>query len=316
MKSKFKEASMRSKGRSKGIQIWGTAALALTGLAISGLALAAGLTVARAQAPAAEQAPKAAAVPTDGPVLRFTATTANVIGSHDSVRIDLLRWSNDTERNQVPTAWTQAIARAAAIAAAGGRAGAAGRGGRAGRGGAAGAGAADDPDNLSDPTPTANGPGRPLTPEGSLAAALEKAPTLGYVWSSSEISGYAIRYAVRLPQPDGGEHIILITDRRLGDQNDLWNPAAPLPAAKAAAPTAPAAAAPAPSGSSANGAAASDYEFSVIELHLNAKGQGEGKISLNNKIAVDSTAKVVNLANYNDLPVVLKSVDRKTLGKS
>jgi hypothetical protein len=129
-----------------------------------------------------------------------------------------------------------------------------------------------------------------LTPEGSLAAALEKAPTLGYVWSSSEISGYAVHYAVRMPQPNGGERVILITSRRLGDENDLWKPAGPAAAKKETGPS---------------------YGFSVIELHFDSKGQGEGKVSLTNKIAVDNANKVIALANYNELPVVLKNVTRK-----
>jgi len=36
----------------------------------------------------------------------------------------------------------------------------------------------------------------------------------GYSWSS-EVAGYSVRYAVRLAAQDGGERIILITDRRL-----------------------------------------------------------------------------------------------------
>jgi hypothetical protein len=153
-----------------------------------------------------------------------------------------------------------------------------------------------------------------------LAAALDKAPTLGYVWSSSEISGYTVRYAVRLPQPDGSERIILITDRRLGDSNDSWNPTAPIAATKdtgtkdAGSKDVPAKADAAKADPAK--AEAAKYEFSIIEFHLNAKGTGEGKVSLNDKIAVDSTAKVIGLANYSDLPVVLKDVQRKILAKS
>jgi hypothetical protein len=50
------------------------------------------------------------------------------------------------------------------------------------------------------------------------------------------------------------------------------------------------------------------YEFSVIELHLNAKGEGEGKVSLTGKIAADAGAKIVTVENYNALPVVLRDV--------
>jgi hypothetical protein len=78
---------------------------------------------------------------------------------------------------------------------------------------------------------------------------LGKAPTIGYLWSS-EVAGYSVRCAVKLTGPDGSERILLITDRRLGGLNDLWKPAGP--------------------------DAATDYGFSVVELHLNSKGEGEG----------------------------------------
>ena len=48
-----------------------------------------------------------------------------------------------------------------------------------------------------------------------LQKALAAAPTLGYIWTN-ETLGYSVRYAYRLPTPDGGERIILATDHRLG----------------------------------------------------------------------------------------------------
>jgi hypothetical protein len=94
-----------------------------------------------------------------------------------------------------------------------------------------------------------------------------------------------VHYAVKLPQTDGSERIVLITDRRLGAWNNLWKPA---------------------------GSDVSSYEFSVIELRLNAKGDGEGKASLTGKIAVDTAAKTIALDNYAGLPVIFKAVKRRT----
>ena len=223
------------------------------------------------------------------PILRFTATTDNVSGAPDSIRIDVQRWSTDAERDQLVSAWTSPASstrggrggRGAAAdpapdpaavendAANGGR-GAAGRGGRGGRGARGGnAGAPEAP---------------PPTPENSLTAALATAPVLGHLWSS-EVAGYSLRYAVRLVEPDGGERVILITDRRLGAWNDLWKPAGAGPA--------------------------TNYEFSAIELRLNSKGEGVGKLSLTGKINVDSPAKTIALENYPGLPVILKNVRRK-----
>jgi hypothetical protein len=117
-----------------------------------------------------------------------------------------------------------------------------------------------------------------------LAAALEQAPTVGYLWSS-EVAGYALRYAGRVAGAEGNDRIILITERRLGNTNSLWSPTGP--------------AIPAP------------YEFSVIELRLNAKGEGEGKASLSGKVTPDSAAKILALENYDALPVILKNVKSK-----
>ena len=159
--------------------------------------------------------------------------------------------------------WQPAAAPAAAAGRGGGRGG--GGGGRGGRGGNAAPVAAE-------------------TPESSLTAALQKPPTVGILWTS-ESTGYSIHYAYRIPQPDGGERIVLATDRRLGSGNNLWKPAGP--------------------------AAPNDYPFSVIELHLNAKGEGEGKASLTGKITADTAAKTIALDSYSTLPVVLKGVKRQ-----
>jgi len=243
-----------------------------------------------------------------GPVMRFTATTANVSGSPDSVRFDVLAWSSDADRDQMVGAWNLTAVPAAAGARGAGAAGGAGArggaGGGRGRGGDAGA-RGDAPDaaagaNATEAAPAAGG-GRggrgggrggaaaaapdttPKTPESALAATLQAARTVGYLWSS-ESAGYSLRYAYRLAQPDGSERIIFATDRRLGAWNDLWKPA--------------------------GGAAATPYEFTVIELHVTPKGVGEGKTSLTGKVTIDASAKTIALDGYSTLPVVFKDVKR------
>jgi len=225
------------------------------------------------------------------PILSLTAVTDHVSGANDSIRIDVLRWSTDAEREQLLGAWNLT-----APPPAGGRGG---RGGRAGRGAAADP--APDPAAVVDPVPAAGRAGRGgrggrgarggepseaprPTPESSLKAALSVAPIVGHLWSS-EVAGYSLRSAAKIAEPNGGERIILITDRRLGAWNDLWTPAGT---------------------DAANG-----YEFSVIELRLNAKGEGEGRISLVGKVRVDGAAKTIAPENYDALAVVLKNVRRK-----
>jgi hypothetical protein len=227
------------------------------------------------------------------PILSLTATTDHISGANDSIRIDVLRWSTDAERDQVLGAWNL-TAPPAPAGGRGGRGGRAGRGaavdpapdpaavdgndappaGRAGRGGRGGRGArGGEPSEAPRPTP-----------ESSLKAALGIAPIVGHLWSS-EVAGYSLRSASKIAEPNGGERIILITDRRLGAWNDLWTP----------------------SGTDA----ANGYEFSIIELRLNAKGEGEGKVSLVGKVTVDGAAKTIALENYDALAVVLKNVRRK-----
>lgn len=196
--------------------------------------------------------------PAAGPVLRLTATTANVTGAPDSIRIDILRWSTDAEREKLMSAWNLK-------GRTGGPGGAVGRGGR-------GAPQAD---------------ASPPTPEGALASVLKTTPTVGYLWSS-EVAGYALRFAGRVTGADGPERIVLITHRRLGEVNDLWKPT--------------------------GGGAPAPYDFSVIEIRVNAKGEGEGKASLTGKVAPDSAVKMIALENYDALPVAFSNVKVRASG--
>jgi hypothetical protein len=147
-----------------------------------------------------------------------------------------------------------------------------------------------DPDN---PAPArgrggargGGGGGSAQTPEASLAAAIKKAPTVGILWTSENV-GYSIKYAYRLPQQDGGERIILATDRRIGAWSNLWQPAASI--------------------------TPSDYNFSIIELHVNSKGDGEGRGVMTGKVSIDAAAKTIALDSYTTQPVILKAVKRQS----
>ena len=164
---------------------------------------------------------------TNGPIEHITATSVNVTGAQDPLKIDLLRWSTDAEREQFIAAFGKS--------------------------------------------------------EKDLAAALEKAPTLGYVWTS-ESAGYSVRYAHRVQMPEGAR-LIFATDRRLGSWNpQLWRPV--------------------------GNAAASDYPFTLIELRFNRRGEGEGKTSLTGKITADPQAKTLALDNYTAATVVIKGAKR------
>jgi hypothetical protein len=113
--------------------------------------------------------------------------------------------------------------------------------------------------------------------------ALQAAPSVGYVWAGTSSLGYFVKSARRVATPDGGARIILAIDRPLGS----WD----RPAWKAAAN-------------------ATDYAFTVIELHVNKAGIGEGKASLAGKVAIDDGAKAIAIDSYATDPVTVKGVKR------
>ncbi len=252
-------------------------------------------------------------------IARFTATTAGVASPGQTVTIDLFGWSGDSDRDRLVKAWDvhapappppvpPADTRMAALVNSScsschgmdrvnqKRADKAAWTATVGRMIQHGASLGDTQvteviDYLAkthgaDSNSTSAGGNRdePLTPGRSLAQALQKSPTIGLLWDSGA-AGYSIRYAYRLPQPDGGERILLLTDRRLSPWSPFWKLAAP-------SQTSP------------------DYEFSMIELRVNAQGSGEGKASLDSPIAVDTGAKSIALDKYNSLPVVFTKVRR------
>jgi hypothetical protein len=140
-------------------------------------------------------------------------------------------------------------------------------GGRGGRGGDAAAGAPKPPDPIS-----------------VLAEAINKAPTVGYLWTNETV-GYSIKYAYRISSPDGSERIILATDRRLGAGTAGWKPAAAM-----GTPT--------------------DYQFTLIELHIDSKGSGEARASLTSKVVFDPQAKTPVVENYAATLPIFQNVKR------
>jgi hypothetical protein len=219
--------------------------------------------------------------------VNLTASSANVSQPGNPIQINILRWSTEEERRlflaalnppppAAPPPAASSSSGAPSTAASGDAAARGGRGG-AGRGGRGrGRGAAT----------------APLSPIAALTAAIGKAPTIGYVWTSG-ITGYSIKYAYHAPLPDGGERIILATDRRLGAYLPAWTPVTATS-----------------SGSEASAAAAAtDYEFTLIEMRMNSKGWGEGKTSLAAKVIVDGDAKTLALDDYAGAALNLKNVN-------
>ena len=216
------------------------------------------------------------------PVLRLTATSVNVSEPGNSIRIDLTRWSTDQERNQLVTALTPPAPAPAAVPAppaaepAAGTEGAATRGGRGGtRGGGAGARGGGARGGRG-------GNAGPVDPIAAFTTAIDRAPTIGYIWTN-EVTGYAIKHALRFPSSDTSERIILGTNRRIGANSMSWTTVKGTP---------------------------TPYEFTLIEIRLPSSGAGEAKASLTANITVDNEAKTIGLENYAAATVLLANVRR------
>lgn len=106
--------------------------------------------------------------------------------------------------------------------------------------------------------------------------ALNDMAAAGYVnWPGG--SSYTIRYARRVPRPDGGQDLVLITDGRAWP---WWQ---------------------------SGRAWSDDARFSVIQVRLNGQGSGEGKMSFGATVAANKEAGLM-LSDYAREQVVLGNV--------
>jgi hypothetical protein len=117
-----------------------------------------------------------------------------------------------------------------------------------------------------------------------LVDTLQNMPRMGYIRTPDSI-GWDVHFARRMPLPEGGERIVLVTDRRIG----FWE--------------------------ATNRPRSIDYPFTVIELRLNRDGEGEGKLSLATKIIADKENNIVSLENYQTSPVMLTNVKRERISQ-
>ena len=105
-------------------------------------------------------------------------------------------------------------------------------------------------------------------------------PRVGYFRTPNSLA-YDLHFAQRTPLPDGGERIVLATDRYIG----FWE--------------------------ATNRVRSVDYPFTVIELHINNDGTGEGKMSVATKITGDQRTNTLVLENYATQPVMLNDARRE-----
>ena len=111
-------------------------------------------------------------------------------------------------------------------------------------------------------------------PEG-LRKALEDIKPLGRITTPGSI-GYDLRYAHQVPLPGGGRRILAGTERPMSFRE------------------------------MSRGTVSSDYPFTIVEMRLDAKGEGNGRLSLATKIVGD--ADRVELENYDLAPIRLTKI--------
>ena len=93
--------------------------------------------------------------------------------------------------------------------------------------------------------------------------------------------GLDIRYAWQVPLPEGGKRIVLAMDRYIGFAEARNQPRS------------------------------IDYPFTLIQIHIDKDGKGEGKMAVATKIKFDKEKKVIELENYATEPVRLNNVEVK-----
>jgi hypothetical protein len=114
--------------------------------------------------------------------------------------------------------------------------------------------------------------------QDALLDALQKLPVVGYINTPGSIR-YDLHFARQIPQPEGGERVVIATDRYIGS----WE--------------------------AANRPRTVDYPFTVIELNVDKSGQGKGWASLYTKVTATSDGNV-ELENFTNEPVILNEVTR------
>jgi len=116
--------------------------------------------------------------------------------------------------------------------------------------------------------------------QGKLLRALQDLPRVGTIKTPDSLS-YDLRYARRFATEEGGERVVLVTDRYIG----FWE--------------------------AASQSRTLEYPFMIIELRLEANGRGEGKMSVATKLTADDKTGQIVLENWASQPVRLTNVKRE-----
>ena len=116
--------------------------------------------------------------------------------------------------------------------------------------------------------------------EDALLDVVRKLPRAGTLRTPDSV-GHPLRYARRSPAGNGGENIVIITDRPMSFSELRYAP---------------------PS---------RDYPFTVIRLRVNSDGQGQGDLMIATRIMADRATKDIAFENYTAGVVQLQNVRRE-----
>jgi hypothetical protein len=117
--------------------------------------------------------------------------------------------------------------------------------------------------------------------ESKLLDALQHAPAVGTIRTPTSLA-WDLHYARQEPGEDGGWRIVLGTDRPIAF-SEQWRSSRTL-----------------------------DYPFTVVELHLDNNGEGEGTLSFATKVTADKKKNAVVLENWGTQRTRLTQVKRET----
>ena len=114
--------------------------------------------------------------------------------------------------------------------------------------------------------------------QDKLLPALQKIrPRVGFIRTPNSI-GYDLQYAWRFVNSDGTSRLVIATDRRI----NYWE--------------------------ARNQPRSIDYPFTIIEMRLDTKGEGEGRLAAGTKISKSRDGKTIELENYGISPVALNNI--------
>ncbi len=114
--------------------------------------------------------------------------------------------------------------------------------------------------------------------EQALLDTLQKQPVVGTIRTPDSLA-YDLHYARVQPWDDGGQQIILATDRPI----EFWE--------------------------TRNDSRSLNYPFTVIEMCVNGEGKGQGTMSVATRVI--PAGNQIILENYNQQPVMLTEITRE-----